>query len=108
MAEPTVMRHRPWATAVAVLGLVMVVIYVTLILSEGGNSLVDILPWALLMAIAATMALASVFVSNSRVARRLLIGAAALFGLIGVLGILTIGIGFLLAAGVSLLGASKV
>jgi hypothetical protein len=86
----------------------MLAVYVALILSEEGNTLVDILPWALLMAIAATIALASAFVSDSRAARNLLMGAAALFGLIGVLGILTIGIGFLVVAGVSLFGASKV
>jgi len=85
----------------------MLALYVGLIASEGDNSFSSTIPWVLFMAIPATMALASVFVSDSRVARRLLIGAAALFGLIGVLGILTIGIGFLLAASVATVGASK-
>lgn len=85
----------------------MLALYVGLIVSEGNNTSSSIIPWVLFMAIAATMALASVFVSDSRVARRLLIGAAALLGLIGVLGILTIGIGFLLAAAAAAIGASK-
>jgi hypothetical protein len=85
----------------------MLAIYVALIMSEAGNTLVDILPWALLMAFATAVAFASVFVPDSRIARNLLIGAAALFGVGGVLGILTIGIGFLLAAGAAAVGAAK-
>ena len=44
------------------------------------------------------MALGSMFLSDRRPARNLLIGAAVLFGLLGVVSILTIGLGFLLAA----------
>jgi hypothetical protein len=101
------MRHRPWATGGAILGLVMVVIYVSLILSEGENSIVDILPWALLMAITVAIAFASVFVADQRLARNLLIAATVLFGLLGVVSLLTIGLGFLLAAAAVAIGASK-
>jgi hypothetical protein len=86
----------------------MLAAYVTLILSEGGNTLETTMPWALLMLIAAAIALASALVADPRLARKLLLGAGVLFGLLGVVSILTIGIGFLVAAGVSLLGASKI
>jgi len=86
----------------------MLAIYVTLIVSQEGNTFVDILPWALLMAIATAIAFASVFVTGSRIARNLLVGAAALFGVLGVAGLLTIGIGFLLAAAAAAVGSAKV
>ena len=86
----------------------MLAVYVTLILSEGGNTLGTTMPWALLMLIAAVIALASALVADPRLARNLLIGAGILFGLLGVVSLLTIGIGFLVAAGASLLGASKI
>ena len=72
--------------------------YLTLIAAEGGNSFFDIFPWALLMATAAVVAFAAVLVAETRIARDLLIGAAALYGVIGVVSIFSIGFGFLLAA----------
>ena len=82
----------------AALGFAMLVVYLTLIAAEGGNSFFDIFPWALLMATAAVIALASVLIAEERLARNLLIGAAALYGVIGVVSIFSIGFGFLLAA----------
>jgi hypothetical protein len=108
MAESAALRHRPWATGAAILGFVMLAVYVSLIISELGNSFWDILPWALLMAITAAIALTSVFVADRRMARNLLIGATVLFGLLGVVSILTIGLGFLLAAATAAVGASKI
>ena len=86
----------------------MLVIYVTLIVSQGGNTFFDILPWALLMAIAAVIAVASVRVADPRIARNLLIGDAVLFGVLGFLAALTIGFGFLLAAAAAAVGAARV
>jgi hypothetical protein len=86
----------------------MLAAYLTLILSEEGNAFGTTMPWALFMLIAALVAFASVFVADPRLARNLLIGATVLFGLLGVVSLLTIGLGFLVTAGVSLVAASKV
>ena len=85
----------------------MLAIYVSLISSEGNNTLVEILPWALLMSIAAGLVLASVFVPSVRTARILLTTGAVLFALLGVVSILTIGLGFLIAAALATIGIVK-
>jgi hypothetical protein len=85
----------------------MLAVYVSVIISESDNSPADILPWALLMATAAVIALASALVADPRIARSLLIGATVLFGLLGVVSLLTIGLGFLLAAATAAIGASR-
>lgn len=61
--------RRPWAFRTAVLGFVMLVIYVTLIVGQGGVSLFDVLPWALLMAIAAIAAFVTAQIEDWRIAR---------------------------------------
>jgi hypothetical protein len=85
----------------------MLVIYVAVIVAEGNNSVAEIAPWALLMAIPTILAFTSLFVQDLRVARGLLVGAAALFGIVGALGILTIGIGFLLAAAAAVIAITR-
>lgn len=85
----------------------MLVVYVAVIMAEGNNSIAEIAPWALLMAIPTVLAFASLLVQDVRAARGLLIGAAALFGIVGALGILTIGIGFLLAAAAAVIAATR-
>lgn len=107
MAELSLLQRRFWSIGASVLGFTMLAIYVTLILSELGNTLGSTMPWGLLMLIAALIALVSVFVADPHLARNLLLGAGVLFGLLGVVSLMTIGIGFLAAAGVSLFGASK-
>ncbi len=86
----------------------MLALYLVLIVSEGGNSVSSSLPWALLMATSAGLALGSLFVADPRPVRNLLIGATVLYGLLGVVSLLTIGIGFLIAAVVAAIGVSKV
>lgn len=86
----------------------MLAVYLILMVSEGNNTLFDVLPWAILMTIAPGLAVASVVVSGPRLARNLLIGAAALFGVLGLVSLLTIGFGFLLAAGATAVGATRV
>ncbi len=107
MAESTAQRYRPWAAGAAVIGAFMLATYLALILSEDGNTVSSILPWAVLMASAAAMALGSLFMGDRRPARNLLIGAAVLFGLLGVVSILTIGLGFLVAAALATIGIVK-
>jgi hypothetical protein len=86
----------------------MLAIYVTLIAAQGGDSFFDILPWALLMATAAAIALAGALTEDTRIARNLLIGAAGLFGVIGLVSLFSLGFGFLLAAGAAVVGAGRI
>ena len=107
MAETPILSRRPWATGAAILGFAMLAVYVTLIVAEGNNSWFDVLPWALLMAAGSAVAFASAQVVDRRMARNLLLGAAALFGVIGALSLFSIGLGFLLAATAAAIGAAR-
>ncbi len=89
---------RPWAVAAAVGGLLMLVGYVALVVGQGDVRLFDVLPWAVLMAVAAGAALAGARVGDRRIARSLLVAAAVLYALLGVAALFTIGLGFLVAA----------
>lgn len=84
----------------------MLAVYLSIILSQG-SSVTEILPWAALMAAPAILALLSVSTRDRRVARSLLMVAAVLYGIVGVLGILTIGIGFLIAAAAAAVGVAR-
>jgi hypothetical protein len=107
MAESAVQRSRAWAIASVILGAAMLAVYLGIMMSEGNNTFVYVLPWALLMSIAPALALASVVVLDLRMARNLLIGAAALFGVLGVVSVFTIGVGFLIAAALAAVGAAR-
>ena len=108
MVEWSGMNDRKWATGAAILGFAMLALYVTIIVAEGGNSFWDVFPWALLIATAAVLAFASVQIGDPHVARNLLIGAAALYGVIGVASIFSIGFVFLLAAAAAAVGATRI
>ena len=88
------------------LGFAMLAVYLTLIADQGGASLL-VVPWALLMAIAAVGAFSSTRVEDRRIARKIMIGSAVLFVLLGIATALTIGFGFLLAAVLSTVAASR-
>ena len=85
----------------------MLAVYVTLTVAQGNNSWFEVLPWVVAMATGSAVAFASAQVVDRRLARNLLLGAAALFGLIGVLGLFSIGLGFMLAAAAAAVGAAK-
>ena len=104
--ESEFLGRRPWAMAAAVLGSAMLVIYITLIVRQGGISFL-VVPWALLMALAALGAFFSAQVEDRHIARRFVIGSAVLFALLGVAAGLSIGFGFLIAAGFSTVAAKR-
>ncbi len=79
MADEFESFRRPWALGTAVVGFAMVAIYVALILGDGTSSFLDALPWATLMALPATAALASAYIKDRRIARNMLIAAAVIF-----------------------------
>ena len=85
----------------------MTAVYVTLILSQGNGEAVSVLVFVLVMAGASFSALVAAVVKSPAVARRLLVVSTVLFALVGVLGILTIGLPFLIAAGMSAWGAAR-
>ena len=78
----------------------MLVIYV-LVIAAQGDHFSEMLPWALAMATAASAAVTANFTENERLARSLLLASAVLFAVLGALSILSIGIGFLVAAGLA-------
>ncbi len=98
---------RPWAAAAAVVGFAMTAVYVVVILGEGDNSLTAVLPWAVVMASGGALAFAATQIADPPVARTLLIGATAIFGIIGTLAIFSIGLGFLLAAATALIAVVR-
>jgi len=98
--------QRPWAMAAAAVGFVMVVVYLTLIASQGDASL-QVLPWALLMSLAAVGALISARLEDADASRRIMIGSAILFGLLGIASALTIGIGFVVGAALLVVASNR-
>jgi hypothetical protein len=107
MAHESQSFRRPWALGTAVVGFAMVAMYVALILGDETSSFLDALPWATLMALPATAALASAYIKDRRIARNMLIAAAVIFTLLGLISILSIGIGFLLAGGLATIAAVR-
>jgi hypothetical protein len=106
MTAETGAWRRPWATSAGLVGFGMLAFYLALILSQEDNSLADILPWAGLMTTAATFALIAARIDNIQYARTLLIGSAVVYFGIGVVSLLTIGIGFILAAVLAVVGVA--
>ena len=107
VAKASAPGHQPWAVAAFVLGAGMVVAYVILIWSQGSTPLIDVVPWALLMTVPAIAVLVAAKSDDLRLARRLLLGAAAVFGLLGAVSILSIGLGFLLIAVIATVAAVR-
>lgn len=105
MAEPT--SRRPFAVGAAAIGGAMLVVYVSVLVAQGETQWFEVLPWALLMAIAGGAALAASRLEDRRVARNLMLVAAGAYALIGVAAILTIGIGFLVAAALATMAAIR-
>lgn len=92
-----VLRRRRWAIATALLASVLLGVYLALITGEGDDSLGEVLPWAALMGVAVLLPVASLPL-QPRAARLTMTAATVLLGLVGVISIASIGLGFLLAA----------
>jgi hypothetical protein len=85
----------------------MLAIYLALILSEGNDTISEVLPWVGLMAVAATLALVASRIHNVQSARMVLIGSAVMYFGIGAVSILTIGIGFIIAGVIAVVGVAR-
>ncbi len=98
-------RRDPLITAAAVAGFGLLAVYVTIMVSQE-STFADAFPWALIMAAGAGAIAVAGRMGNRRHARWVLIGAAVMFGLLGLASLLSIGIGFLVVAVLS--GAAAV
>jgi hypothetical protein len=107
MAMESELLRRPWVFGTTVVGFAMVAIYLAIIVGEGVHSLLDVLPWVALMAVAAITAFAAAHIEDRRVARNLMVAAAVLFAVLGAVSILSIGIGFLLTAALATVSATR-
>lgn len=92
------MRLRLWAWLSAGIGGLTTVTYLAVIVREGNNGLWDVAPWTALMLLGTGMALAAA-VSPSRPVRIFAaVTAAVVLGLLGLVAIFSVGLGFLVAA----------
>jgi|GEM_PF-3193335 len=107
MARESELLRRPWAFGTAVIGFAMLAIYVAIVVGEGVHSLLDVLPWATLMAVAAITAFAAAHIEDRRIARNMMVAAAVLFAVLGWASIFSIGLGFLLAAALATVAAIR-
>lgn len=107
ITKESTFKGRPWSSGAAVAGFVMLAIYVVLIANQGDGSFLEVLPWAMLMGVAASAALVGAQIQNLRAARIAMVAAALLFALLGTVSILSIGIGFLLAAALAIVAATR-
>ena len=80
----------------------MLTMYLVLLSNEGNNSFLETLPWVLVVAIATLGAFASAFVPKRHLAGNLAIAATMVFGGVGLLALASVGLGFLMAAAMSM------
>lgn len=100
-----VQRTSAWASAVV--AALSTLVYAVVILQEGDDSFWDVFPWAMIMLIGTSAALAAALLPDPTVSRFFAIAAAVILGVVGVVAILSIGVGFILAAGLASLAAAK-
>jgi hypothetical protein len=98
--------RRVLAGAGAAVALGMTVLYVAVIVEEGDDTFWSVAPWAVAMLAGAGVALFAATTGDDRRARGSAILATVLLGALGVVSILSIGLGFLLAAALAALAAA--
>ena len=104
----TVRRHGGWwGLGSGGIGFATTFLYIGVIISEGDNEWVPVILFALVMASASTAALAAEMISNVEAGRRLLVVSTVMFAVVGMLGIFSIGLPFLVAAGLAAIGAVR-
>ena len=86
------------ALASAVVAVLTTVAYVVVILQEGNNAFWEVFPWVTIMLIGTLAALAPALAPDARVGRFSATAATVILGALGVVSILTVGIGFIVAA----------
>lgn len=101
------MTRRGWARASGALAGATTVVYVAVIASEGDNSFWDVFPWVMLMLVGTGMAVTAALVYDSRMSRAFALAGVVILGIIGLVSIFSVGVGFLLAAGAAGLAVAE-
>jgi len=95
------------ASASALVAALTTVVYVVVILQEGNNAFWDVFPWVTIMLIGTLAALVPALAADPRVGRASAIAATVVLGALGVVAILSVGVGFILAAALACLAAAR-
>lgn len=96
------------ALAAAIVGFIGTAVYVGAIVNQGEVEVVPLLAWAGVMGGASLIALTGSLVKQGQTARRLLSVSATVFGIVGFLALFSIGLVFVVAAGLSVWAAVTV
>lgn len=102
------LRHgvrRMSALASAVVAALTTMVYVAVILQEGNNPFWNVFPWVMIMLIGTLAALATALAPDPRVGGFSAISAAVILGVLGLVAIFSVGVGFILAAVLACLAA---
>jgi hypothetical protein len=86
------------AAASAVVAAFTTVIYVLVIVREGDNSFWAVFPWVVIMAVGTFSAMASALAAAPGVGQFCAIAAMVILGVLGLVAIFSVGIGFIVAA----------
>ena len=86
------------ASASAVVAALTTVGYVVVIQQEGNDSFWDVFPWVMIMLFGTSAAVATALSPDPRISRFSAIAATVILGALGVVAILSVGVGFILAA----------
>jgi len=97
--------HRALAGGSTVVALLTTAVYMAVIQREGDDTFWEIFPWVSIMLIGTFLALGSVLTRNPGVGRFAAAAAAVVLGLLGMVAIFSVGLGFILAAVLALLAA---
>ena len=101
--EPLRGVRRISALASAVVAALTTVVYVVVILQEGNNPFWDVFPWVVVMLVGTSAAFSAALAPSPRVGRFSAIAATVILGILGVVAIFSVGVGFILAAGLACL-----
>ena len=105
LSDPEWRRKFAWASTVV--STAWTALYLFLIVREGNDSFWAILPWALVMVVGTGAALTAALAHDAQVARRGAVAATVVLGVLGIVAIFSIGLGFLVAAVLAGLASAK-
>lgn len=103
--EPLRGVQRMFAWASAFVAALTTVVYLVVIRQEGNNPFWDVFPWVTIMLMGTLAALTSALTPGPRVGRVSAIAATVILGVLGVVAMFSVGVGFILAAALAGLAA---
>lgn len=105
LSDPEWRRKFAWASTVV--SAAWTALYLFLIIREADDSFWAIFPWALVMVVGTGAALTAAVARDAQVARRGAMVATVVLGVLGIVAIFTIGLGFVVAAVLAGLASAK-